>query len=54
MSELLPAVNGTMSRIGRSGQRASLDCACVRSVHSTPTKTASARRVIVRSPQADI
>jgi hypothetical protein len=27
MSELLPAVNGTMSRIGRSGQRASADCA---------------------------
>src|SRR5215471_11003869 len=46
VSELLPAVNGTMKRIGRSGQRASADCAWTALGDNNPTRNASIRRVM--------
>src|SRR5262249_12177596 len=50
VSELLPAVNGTMNRIGRSGQRASADCAWATSAASRLVSNASATRVMAGVP----
>src|SRR5262245_22630778 len=49
VSELLPAVNGTMKRIGRCGQRASAGWACAAAAERSDTRIARATRVIDRS-----
>src|SRR5262245_16684950 len=57
MSELLPAVNGTMKRIGRSGQRASADCASAAPAEMIPASEAktrrTAKRFMDRTPRGD-
>ena len=52
VSELLPGVNGTMKRIGRSGQRASADCASAAGAapaHGNAASNARSRRVVNES-----
>jgi hypothetical protein len=49
MSELLPAVKGTMKRIGRSGQRVSDVCACDASAASSALNNAKAKRCMTTS-----
>src|SRR5713226_864371 len=53
VSELLPAVNGTIKRIGRSGQRVSLVCACAALAASSPANNAEATRATTMSPEAN-
>ncbi len=50
VSELLPGVNGTMKRIGRSGQRASLVCACAALAQSNAASIVDAKRVMAGYP----
>src|SRR5258708_7358722 len=52
ISELLPAVNGTINRIGRSGQRASLaaDCPCATCAENTPARSARVTRIMGPAP----
>src|SRR5499433_3841391 len=50
VSELLPAVNGTMNRIGRSGQRASAVCAWATSAESRLVSNARTTRVMAGVP----